>query len=99
MSGPCVDAWAGGEPVLKPDLAAPILVRWPAFAVAGGRPGCYALEVLQELPQRWPLRGEDRSIVAEFLALHFVRSPAFSRLLEDIETNYGLALSPRRRRG
>ncbi len=63
MSGPCVDAWAGGEPVLKPDLAAPILVRWPAFAVAGGRPGCYALEVLQELPQRWPLRGEDRSIV------------------------------------
>jgi hypothetical protein len=33
--GPCVDAWASMEPVLEPDLAAPEVVHWPAFAVGG----------------------------------------------------------------
>ena len=32
--GPGVDAWALVEPVLEPDLAAPSVVRWPAFAPA-----------------------------------------------------------------
>ncbi len=37
--GPCVDAWKGGEPVLEPDLAQPLSVRWPSFAQAGVRAG------------------------------------------------------------
>jgi hypothetical protein len=32
--GPCPDAWSMREPVLEPDLAAPAVVRWPAFAAA-----------------------------------------------------------------
>ncbi len=30
--GPCVDAWATGAPVLESNLAAPTMVRWPAFS-------------------------------------------------------------------
>ena len=37
--GPCVEAWKGGEPVLEPDLALPLSVRWPSFAQAGVRAG------------------------------------------------------------
>jgi len=29
--GPCVDAFTEGRPVLEPDLADPIVSRWPAF--------------------------------------------------------------------
>ncbi len=41
--GPCVDAWAGGQPVLEPDLADPAQVRWPAFAQAGVQSGVLAV--------------------------------------------------------
>lgn len=41
--GPCVDAWAGDEPVLEPDLAAPLVVRWPTFAQAGVEAGVLAV--------------------------------------------------------
>jgi hypothetical protein len=41
--GPCVDAWAGGQPVLEPDLADPTVVRWPAFAQAGVDAGVLAV--------------------------------------------------------
>jgi len=37
--GPCVDAHRLGRPVLEPDLARPVTIRWPAFtpeAVEGG---------------------------------------------------------------
>jgi hypothetical protein len=34
--GPCPDAWSMREPVVEPDLAAPAVVRWPAFAAAAG---------------------------------------------------------------
>ncbi|HVE93821.1 MAG TPA: GAF and ANTAR domain-containing protein [Acidimicrobiales bacterium] len=30
--GPCMDAYAGGHPILEPDLADPAVARWPAFA-------------------------------------------------------------------
>ncbi len=33
--GPCVDAWAQSKPVLEPELADPVVRRWPAFAQAG----------------------------------------------------------------
>src|SRR5690348_6157973 len=29
--GPCVDAYRGDCPVLEPDLADPVEIRWPAF--------------------------------------------------------------------
>ncbi len=41
--GPCVDAWASGEPVLEPDLAATRVVRWPAFARGGVEVGVLAV--------------------------------------------------------
>jgi ANTAR domain len=41
--GPCVDAWGGGVVVLEPDLADPVLVRWPAFALAGVEAGVRAV--------------------------------------------------------
>lgn len=41
--GPCVDAWAGNQPVLEADLAAPEIVRWPAFAQAGVEAGVRAV--------------------------------------------------------
>ncbi len=44
--GPCVDAWASGEPVLEPDLAAPMRPRWPAFAHAGVEAGVLAVFAL-----------------------------------------------------
>ncbi len=37
--GPCVDAWASDVAILEPDLAAPAIVRWPAFAREAGRAG------------------------------------------------------------
>jgi hypothetical protein len=30
--GPCVEAWANGQPVLEPDLASPVAMRWVSFA-------------------------------------------------------------------
>jgi hypothetical protein len=30
--GPCIDAVTSARPVLEPDLAAPAVIRWPAFA-------------------------------------------------------------------
>lgn len=44
--GPCVDAWAGLEPVLEPDLAAPSIARWPVFAAAGVDAGVLAVFAL-----------------------------------------------------
>lgn len=44
--GPCVDAWAGLEPVLEPDLATPSVARWPAFAAAGVEAGVLAVFAL-----------------------------------------------------
>ncbi len=41
--GPGVDAWAALEPVLEPDLAAPSVVRWPAFASAAAGAGLLAV--------------------------------------------------------
>ena len=41
--GPCVDAWASMEPVFEPDLRAPAVVRWPAFAKAGIEAGLLAV--------------------------------------------------------
>jgi hypothetical protein len=41
--GPCVDAWAGMEPVLEPDLAYPVRVRWPLFGPAGVAAGVLAV--------------------------------------------------------
>ena len=41
--GPCVDAWVNGDPVLEPDLAAPAVVRWPAFAVPSVEAGARAV--------------------------------------------------------
>ena len=32
--GPCVESWRLGVPVLEPDLADPVIVRWPTFAQA-----------------------------------------------------------------
>lgn len=44
--GPCVDAWARGEPVFEADLAEPAVVRWPAFAAAGAQAGVRAVFAL-----------------------------------------------------
>lgn len=41
--GPCLDAWAGVEPVLEPDLRAPARVRWPMFGPAGVQAGVLAV--------------------------------------------------------
>lgn len=41
--GPCVDAYFQGRPVLEPDLAAPAVVRWPAFAPAATAAGAAAV--------------------------------------------------------
>lgn len=41
--GPCVDAWASMKPILEADLAAPAVVRWPAFAQAGVDAGIRAV--------------------------------------------------------
>lgn len=43
--GPCMDAHQSHAPVLEPDLAAPMVARWPAFAsaaVAGGARAVFA---------------------------------------------------------
>lgn len=42
--GPCVDAYRQDRPVLEPDLAAPVVSRWPGFtppAVAAGARGVF----------------------------------------------------------
>lgn len=44
--GPCVDAWASGEPVFEADLAEPATVRWPVFAAAGVQAGVRAVFAL-----------------------------------------------------
>lgn len=44
--GPCVDAWASGEPVLEPDLAEPAAVRWPAFTEAAVQAGVLSVFAL-----------------------------------------------------
>jgi hypothetical protein len=41
--GPCLDAWRSTEAVLEPNLAAPAVVRWPAFALAGVEAGVRAV--------------------------------------------------------
>ncbi len=41
--GPCMDAWSSRMPVLEPDLANPVMVRWPAFARAGAQAGVLAV--------------------------------------------------------
>jgi hypothetical protein len=35
--GPCVDAFARGEPMSEPDLVSPATVRWPAFSAGALR--------------------------------------------------------------
>jgi GAF domain-containing protein len=44
--GPCVEAWTTRRPVLEPDLAAPAVVRWPAFTTGGLRAGVAAVFAL-----------------------------------------------------
>lgn len=41
--GPCVEAWASGEPVLEPDLANPAVTRWPTFARGAAEAGVRAV--------------------------------------------------------
>jgi len=41
--GPCVDAHQTHGPVLEPDLATPVVVRWPAFANAAVEGGARAV--------------------------------------------------------
>lgn len=41
--GPCVDAWASQEPVVEPNLADPVRLRWPAFAEAAVMKGVRAV--------------------------------------------------------
>lgn len=41
--GPCVDAYQQDRPVLEPDLLAPALPRWPAFAESAIRAGVRAV--------------------------------------------------------
>lgn len=41
--GPCIDAYTGRAPVLEPDLAAPDLPRWVAFARAATKAGARAV--------------------------------------------------------
>ena len=41
--GPCIDAWRSGLVVSEADLAAPAVVRWPAFAQAGVQAGVLAV--------------------------------------------------------
>lgn len=41
--GPCIDAYFQAQPVLEPDLAAPELPRWPAFAPAAMEAGAGAV--------------------------------------------------------
>jgi hypothetical protein len=36
-----------------------------------------ALDVLSDLPTRWPLRGDDRGSLGIFMAIHVVRTPAY----------------------
>jgi hypothetical protein len=44
---------------------------------AMGKLEAKALPLLPELDERWPLPGSDRAIVAEYVALQYVRSPAW----------------------
>jgi hypothetical protein len=41
--GPGVDAWRDSAVVLEPDLSAPVVVRWPAFAQAAVEAGLRAV--------------------------------------------------------
>jgi hypothetical protein len=41
--GPCLEAWGKLERVLEPDLSAPSVARWPAFAQAGVDAGIRAV--------------------------------------------------------
>jgi len=41
--GPCLDAWASGEPVMESDLADPARMRWPAFAPPAVKAGVGAV--------------------------------------------------------
>ncbi len=78
--GPCIDAWASTEPVLEPDLAAPEVVRWPAFAA-----GAVAARVLAVFA--FPLRlGAIRIGV---LVLYRDRPGG----LDDDELAYGLVIA------
>ncbi len=43
-----------------------------------------ALNILRQLEARWPLRGQDRLIVATFLAIHMVRLPAFGGFMRQV---------------
>ena len=60
-----------------PELAAEMEAR---FEGAEKR----ALDVLTELPSRWPLTGDDRGLLAEFLAIHIVRMPSFGGYIRQI---------------
>lgn len=39
--------------------------------------------LLSDLEQRWPLRGNDRAVLAQFLALHVLRTPAFTKWFDE----------------
>jgi hypothetical protein len=41
--GPCVDAYRDDRPVLEPDLANPVIPRWPAFTPAAVAAGALAV--------------------------------------------------------
>ncbi len=41
--GPCIDAYNHGRPILEPDLADPIQLRWPAFSAAAIEAGVGAI--------------------------------------------------------
>jgi hypothetical protein len=43
-----------------------------------------ALKILRQFETRWPLGGQDRLIVATFLAIHMVRLPAFGWFMRQI---------------
>ena len=50
-----------------------------------------ALNILRQLEARWPLRGQDRLIVATFLAIHMVRLPAFGGFMRQV---WGVRTAP-----
>jgi hypothetical protein len=43
-----------------------------------------ALEVLSDLSSRWPPRGDDRGALGIFMAIHVVRTPAYSGLIRQL---------------
>jgi Protein of unknown function (DUF4238) len=63
---------------------------WGSPELAGEMEGKFqhaengALDVLAELPDRWPLTGADRGVLGEFLAIHIVRQPSYGGLIRQM---------------